>query len=305
VRAEPLAVIPVANLLGEGIVWDARGQAFVWTDILASRLYRLVWGIDTPTIIDLPERLGSFALTDDPAVIIAAFASGFARYHLETGQCEWLARPELPPGVRFNDGRTDRLGHFVAGTMVEDADRAGGTDRGVLYRLEDDNSLSELHRGFHISNSLCWSPDGRSMYHADSPAQAITAYGYDSAGARYQRVLASFDVGHPDGATVDAAGRIWVAMWGAGCVNVLDPAGARLMTIPLGASQPTCPALGGPNLDILAVTSARTDLSDAALANEPDAGAGGMFRGLIGHGMNIWMSTRATTAQLRRNRVLS
>ena len=277
-HAQPLAVIPVANQLGEGIVWDAHGQAFVWTDILGCKLYRLVWGTDTPTAIDLPERLGSFALTSDPLVIIAAFASGFARYHLVTGNCEWLARPDLPDGVRFNDGRTDRMGRFVAGTMVEDAARAGGTDCGVLYRLEEDHSLSTLLHGFHISNSLCWSPDGRIMYHADSPAQAITAYSYDVAGARYQKVIAAFDDGHPDGAVVDAAGRIWVAMWGAGCIAVLDAAGARLMTIPVGASQPTCPALGGPNLDILAVTSARTDLSDEDLAQQPQAGALFLFK---------------------------
>lgn len=275
---EPLSVIRVANELGEGIVWDERTQAFVWTDILARRLYRLPWGSDTPVTIDLPDRLGSFALTDDPDIIIAAFAPGFARYRLSDGQCDWLARPALPHGVRFNDGRVDRLGNFVAGTMVENVAAAGGKDRAVLYRLEEDASLSELVHGLHISNSLCWSPDGRTMYHGDSPAQAITEYGYDARGARYQRIISLFDDGYPDGATVDAAGRIWVALWAAGCVAVLDPAGARLATVPLGASQPTCTAFGGPDLDILAVTSARTELSDAALADQPDAGALFLFR---------------------------
>ena len=272
-RVEPMAVISVANMLGEGIIWDARGQAFVWTDILDSKFYRLAWGSDTPRTIDLPERLGSFALTADADVILAAFASGFARYNLASGACDWLARPDLPAGVRFNDGRVDRNGCFVAGTMVEDVAAAGGTDRGMLYRLEDDDSLSELLHGFHISNSLCWSPDGQMMYHSDSPAQAITEYRYDESGVRYQKIIAAFDDGYPDGASVDAAGRIWVALWSAGCVAVLDPAGARLMTVPVDASQPTCTAFGGPNLDVLAVTSARTDLSDEELADQPHSGA--------------------------------
>jgi L-arabinonolactonase len=277
-RAEPLAVIPVANILGEGIVWDDRGQAFVWTDILANQFYRLAWGRDTPDVIDLPDRLGSFALTDDPDMIIAAFARGFARYNLMTGACDWLAQPDLPAGVRFNDGRVDRNGCFVAGTMVEDVAAAGGTDRGMLYRLEDDDSLSELLHGFHISNSLCWSPDGQMMYHSDSPAQAITEYRYDESGVRYQKIIAAFDEGYPDGATVDAAGRIWVALWSAGCVAVLDPAGARLMTVPVDASQPTCTAFGGPDLDVLAVTSARTELGDDELAAQPDSGALFLFQ---------------------------
>ena len=276
--AEPMAVIPVANMLGEGVVWDERGQAFVWTDILDCKFYRLPWGSATPVAIDLPERLGSFGLTDDPDVILAAFASGFARYHLVTGACEWLAKPDLPAGVRFNDGKVDHTGRFVAGTMVEDVAAAGGTDRGMLYWLEDDNSLSELLHGFHISNSLCWSPDGQTMYHSDSPAQAITEYRYDMSGVRYQKIIAAFDDGYPDGATVDAAGRIWVALWSAGCVAVLDPAGARLMTVPVGASQPTCTAFGGPDLDVLAVTSARTELSVEDLAEQPEAGALFLFK---------------------------
>jgi sugar lactone lactonase YvrE len=162
--------------------------------------------------------------------------------------------------------------------MVENVAAAGGSDRGALFRLEEDASLSQLLHGFHISNSLCWSPDGRTMYHSDSPAQAITEYGYDALGVRYQKIISLFDEGYPDGACVDAAGRIWVALWGAGCVAVLDPVGARLATVPLAASQPTCAAFGGPNLDVLAVTSARTELTAEALAAEPQAGALFLFQ---------------------------
>ena len=59
---------------------------------------------------------------------------------------------------------------------------------------------------------------------------------------------------------------------------VLDPAGARLMTVPVSASQPTCTAFGGPNLDVLAVTSASTDLSEEQLAEQPEAGALFLFQ---------------------------
>src|SRR5690606_17701275 len=119
-NAELTQVLEVGNVLGEGVLWDAAGQAVWWTDIHAARLYRYRWGARQPDCLELPERLCAFALTDATDVIIAAFASGFARYDVARGEREWLARPEAAyVGTRFNDGRVDRQGRFWCGTMVE------------------------------------------------------------------------------------------------------------------------------------------------------------------------------------------
>ncbi|ANY19350.1 L-arabinolactonase [Tsuneonella dongtanensis] len=269
-----LPPVTIANCLGEGIVWDERDQSFRWTDIEGRKLFRLSWPDRELTETDLPQRLGSLALTDIDGVILAAFEAGFAQFAIASGEVEWIAKPVSIPGVRFNDGRVDRQGRFVAGTMVEDADKAGGERKGTLWRLEADGSLTSLVEGIGITNALCWSPDGATMYHADTTTGALNAYRYGET-AEFDRVVRQFtpEEGWPDGASVDAAGDIWQALWGGGALVCLEPtSGREIDRVSLPASQITCPAFGGPDLDILAATSAWTDLDDARRAAEPEAG---------------------------------
>ena len=97
----------------------------------------------------------------------------------------------------------------------------------------------------------------------------------------------SQDQGFPDGSTVDADGGLWNAQWDGACVVRYGADGAETDRLGLPTQRPTCPAFGGPALDRLFVSTARTGLSDAALAEQPSAG--GVFalapgrRGLAEH----------------------
>jgi sugar lactone lactonase YvrE len=203
--------------------------------------------------------------------IIAAFESGFAFYHPESGQLDWIERPEhAAANVRFNDGRVDRQGRFWAGSMVEGA----GPPTGKLYSLT--GSSSQVHlSGIAISNSLCFSPDGRQLYFADSPHRLILRYDLDpGTGALSNRqVFARTPAGaYPDGSQVDAQGYLWNAHWGAGRIVRYAPDGSISGAIEVPASQVSCVAFGGRQLDLLFVTSARVDLTPTQLASEPNAG---------------------------------
>lgn len=275
---EPAGKIAIGNRLGEGIVWDAQSEAFLWTDIEGRTLFRLSWPAMRLEQFPLPWRLGSFALTARPGEIVAAFEHGFARYEFETDRCEWVCRPPLPHGVRFNDGRVDRRGRFVAGTMVEDPGKAGGVAAGALYRLEASGHATTLIEGIGISNALCWSCDGSTMYHADSHTAQLNAYPYGQVLGKPRLVKQLVPPAVPDGATVDADDRLWVALWGGGRVVAFSPAGTELAALPLPASQPACVAFGGRELDILAVTSAHHGLDPRRRSQEPDAGDVFFFR---------------------------
>ena len=93
--------------------------------------------------------------------------------------------------------------------------------------------------GVHVSNGIGWSPDGCTMYYADSPRRCVLGYDYDvnSGILRNERVFAAVAEqcgdggggggGVPDGLAVDVEGGVWVCLWDAGKVvrYLPDPGG--------------------------------------------------------------------------------
>ena len=277
VQARFVTSVPVGNILGEGVCWHADSQTVWWTDIEARTLYAYHLKDESLSRWDLPDRLGCFAFTADPDVLIAAFAPGFARYRLSTGALDWLHRPEDDKArTRFNDGRVDAAGRFWAGSMVEgDRRNVADEDCGALYRLDTDGGCTRLFGGVLIANGLCWSPDGTRLYFADSPRHEIYRFDVDPTDSTVsnKRVFARTEPGiHPDGAVTDAHGCLWSAHWGAGCVVRYNPDGAVDHVLELPVSQPTCPAFGGPDGRHLFITTARADLSQTELERQPLAG---------------------------------
>jgi sugar lactone lactonase YvrE len=268
-----LESIMVGNTLGEGVLWNGRTQSLWWTDIEERRLYCLDWRGRKLETFTTPERLCSFGFRDGDAGLVAAFESGLALYDPVSGVCEWLWKLNRP-GQRLNDGRVDRQGRFWVGAMAEGA--AEGSAE--LFCLHADGHVESRERGITISNSIAWSPDGTVFYFADTPARTIWRYGFSARdGAIMDRqIFARTPAGIlPDGAVTDAEGFLWNAQWGGGRVVRYAPDGRIDRVVDVPASQPTCVAFGGPDLDLLFVTSARSGLSKETLAAQ--SGAGDVF----------------------------
>lgn len=266
--------IPCANRLGEGIQWHAPSRSLWWTDIQNKALWRWSAGEGTRTY-PMPERLAAFAFTARDGELVATFESGFALYNLNDGALNWIARPEEGrTGRRFNDGRCDRQGRFWVGTMVED-EALAGADSASLYCLGLDGKITPHFGGVAISNGACWSPDGRQFYFADSPKREIHVFDFEpeTGVLSNRRLFARTPEGaYPDGANVDSEGFIWNAWWGAGKVARYNPSGKIDMLLDVPASQPTCVAFGGEDMDLLFVSSAYDGLSEDARQNDPLAG---------------------------------
>lgn len=268
-----VAAISCKNTLGEGVLWDARSNAAVWTDIEDRALYRSAFPFDHFERFPAPERIGSFGLLESRQdQVVAAFESGFGYFSYQSGEVDWIDRPSLPNGARFNDGRVDRDGVFWAGSMIEDTKlrpQAGG----AVFRLGNDLKAQALFDGVQISNSLCWSPDGGIMYFADTPLGRIYAFDFIDGAPGEKRIFAETEKGaYPDGSTVDAEGCLWNAQWGAGQVVRYAPDGRVDVTLKIPVPHVSCVALGGPDLNCLLVTTARAELKPEALAAAPDSG---------------------------------
>lgn len=263
----------VKNELGEGVIWDASRHRFWWTDILQSKLYQLNPLSNEVKSWDTPERLCCFSPIQNSERLVCAFESGFAFYEPDSDDLEWIGRLEQDnPGTRFNDGKTDRKGRLWAGTMVEDDSAA--TYKGSLYCLDKDLSITKTIGGLSITNSLCWSPDGRKMYHTDTPTRTIQSYEFNTETGEIGecRDFIKTDKDHyPDGSTVDSVGNLWNAQWGGSKVICYSPSGDRLTHIDLPTSQPTCVAFGGEDLNLILVTTAWSEMT------EPDSDAGSAF----------------------------
>jgi L-arabinonolactonase len=266
-----IATVSVGNTLGEGVVWDEIAQRVWWTDIQERRLYCHDPVKAVTECFSVPERLCSFGLIANSDRLIAAFETGIAYYHPRFGTLDWLDRPLHDAGnLRFNDGRVDRQGRFWVGSMVE----GDGEPTGKLYCLKDGATEVRLS-GIMICNSVCFSPDGQSMYFADSPHRNIFRFDIDADTGvlSNQHPFARTAPGaFPDGSSVDGEGHVWNAQWGAGRVMRYSPTGNISGQIDLPVTQPTCIAFGGAELDLLFVTTAREGLGATDLAAQPEAG---------------------------------
>jgi L-arabinonolactonase len=266
--------------LGEGIVWDAKRRALLWTDIERSTLWMHRDGASRSWRV--PDRLGSFALCASGRVLMA-LAKGLFLADIDTAAGTELAVEPLAPvehrvaSTRTNDGRTDRSGNFVFGTFNEAQDGAAGS----FYQYSARHGLRRLDLGgVTIANSICFSLDGRTMYFCDSPLGRIMRCEYDADRARAANVseFARFgpDDGLPDGSVIDAEDCLWNAAWGVGRVRRYTPDGRVLHEVHVRAKNTTCPAFGGEALTDLFVTSSRQEMTDAELAQVPEAG--GVYR---------------------------
>jgi L-arabinonolactonase len=268
------------NLLGEGIVWSASHGEVQWVDIHG----KLFWTLDPSTgvakSLALPERLGCFAPLG-ASRILAGFASGLAYFDLSSGARNEIAaiEPDLP-STRVNDGKLDRQGRLVFGTMDENEP---AQPIGRVWSF-DGVAPRALFEGVRIANSIAFSPDGRRMYFADTPQRIIWRYDYDvDTGLAFNRkafVEVGKEHGYPDGSCVDSEGCLWNAKWGGGRVVRYSPDGRIDHIVEVPCSQATCCAFGGADLSTLYVTTARAGLSEARLVREPKAGA--MFAVKVG-----------------------
>ncbi|KTB74918.1 MULTISPECIES: SMP-30/gluconolactonase/LRE family protein [Pseudomonas] len=250
-------VVDVKTTLGEGPVWDVEQQRLYWIDSFDGRVLRCTDDGRELRAWDVGQKIGSMALRRNGDAALVALQSGIYNLDLPTGDLELIVDPEPGlPNNRLNDGKVDRQGRFIVGSMDTQEDQASAK----LYRLDPDLSLHTLDEGIIVSNGPCWSPGGETFYFADTWSGDIWAYDYDntSGAVANRRTFAKVDTsagGAADGCTVDAEGCLWQALVYAGKLVRYTPDGQVDRIIDMPVKKVTSLTFGGPNLDTLYVTS--------------------------------------------------
>ncbi len=257
--------------LGEGALWDYKNNRLLWVDIEKGILNIYKPDSRENTKYDMGKRIGTVVPIDTGGVAVA-LEDGIYTYNFELKELVKRTDPENKPENRFNDGKCDPSGRFWAGTMPM---RGGG--KGALYQVDENFNSKKMIDEVSISNGIVWTPDKKKMYFIDTPTRTVVAYDYNDQTGEISSpktiITVPENLGQPDGSTLDAEGKLWIGMWGGGCVTRWDPeTGKLLQKIEVPAINVTSCAFGGPDLDILYITTASAWMNDEAKKKYPQAG---------------------------------
>jgi L-arabinonolactonase len=257
--------------LGECPLWDDRRQQLFWIDSKNRRVQSLepVSGRRRHWI--LPEEVGSLALCESGRMLVALERQiGFLE--LDTGRYEPLTLVSHPQErMRLNDGRADRQGRFLVGSLQ----LAPASPVGELHQLEPSGQMRVVESGVRVSNTLALSPNGDALYFADSLSHQIRRYDYEPATGQLGAMHVFADThplgSGPDGAAVDSQGHLWVALVMKGQLARFRPDGSLERLVDLPTPYPSCLCFGGPQLDVIYVTSL-SDTGNTIKTEDPRAG---------------------------------
>ena len=255
---------PVCTI-GENPLWDPQDQRLYWMDAPGRAIFRATADGRELTRWEAPTPMGSMVLRRDGGAVVALQKS-IQFLDFRSGRFEPIVETEPgQPALHLNDGKVDAQGRFVVGSFdSESYDPAKPgvalSTRGTLYRLDTDLSLHAIEGGIACTNGPCFSPDGSRFYLADTMIGTIWAYDWNAAAGTLSNkrrfLLCPPESGMPDGATVDAEGFFWCAFMGSGELRRYAPDGSFDRAVRLPVLKVTSLTFGGPEHDILYVTSA-------------------------------------------------
>lgn len=245
--------------LGEGPLWHPLQQRWYWFDIVQGRLMAnddqgaYLWQFD--------EMVSAAGWLDSEHLLIASETQLF-KFNTVTGEQQHLVALEADnPVTRSNDGRADPWGGFWIGTMGKSAQKQAGS----IYRYYQ-GELRRLYGDITISNAICFAHDRSCAYYTDTPTQQIMRQPLDNDGWPQGEAKICLDLTatefNPDGAVVDVENHLWNAQWGVSRVARYSPQGEFVEALEFGATQTSCPAFGGADLQQMLVTTAAAGLGE-------------------------------------------
>lgn len=275
-RAE--CALDVRAELGEGPVWISDEEALYFVDINGHRIHRFVPQSGALTTWIAPGKVACLLPLDDGS-FFCGMPGSLCRFYPSDGTFQHEIEIEADlPGNRLNDGCVDLHGRGWFGTMDDSEENPSGSIYSI-HHGEEGFVIRRHDTGYVVSNGPAVSPDGRTLYVCDTPNGAIYCFDVTAAGMLENKRLFLYlpeEKGYPDGVVTDCEGNVWCSTWGGGHVRCFTPDGVERFSVQIPAMNVTKVAFGGLDRKIGYVTTARKGLSEAVLAQQPQAGS--LFR---------------------------
>ena len=250
------------SILGESPIWDELSQKIYWVDIEGKTLHAWSYLDNKKLSWNFVSRPCAISLTNKVNILLCAFDKYFAYFNIENQKIEKLKNQiELPNNVRFNDGKTDGYGRFWCGTMSE---AVPIVNEAGIYMLDQNFTLKNVFKNIYISNSLTTIKGNNGIYFSDSYTKTIYKAIFSKNSNEVLQDIKVFRDNHnfkgaPDGSTTDIEGNLWNAEWNGSRIVKYDSNSNILEEITVPLKRPTSCTFGGPNMDLLFITSAITD----------------------------------------------
>ena len=262
--------------LGEGPVWHPVESVLYVIDIVNGRVNRFDPNRNSWLSCQFPSMVGCVVPFESGGVIAATEKGFFIVRHDSSMQAltvELLEATDLPPVLRFNDGKCSPAGRIWVGTMHKEF----APNSGNLFAKTTTDDTQMLLASTSLSNGLDWSPDESTFYHIDTPTNRVAIYPYRKTDDQIElnpEYMPFLDgAGYPDGMCVDSEGMIWIAHFAGSAISRWNPATKQLVAqyaLPVTHVSSIC--FGGDDLDEIYVTTASEGFSDEQLIEQPLAG---------------------------------
>ena len=268
---DPKIVCPKNSILGEGPIWITDTKSLMWLDIKGETLHTFSYITKNITDKKLDKTTTWILPILNSNKFLVGTGDGVEEYNYNDNKFELkLQIEEDLPNNRLNDAKIDKNGNLWFGTM-DDTEKE---ESGSFYCLKPSYELIKIDDSYTVTNGPAITHDDKKLYHVSSLQKKVFCYDKNNTTLSNKRIFFELDPndGYPDGLTIDDDNFLWLAVWVGSKVIRISPNGEvdKILTFP--TSQITSCVFGGPEMNILFVTSASVGKNTSQ-----DVNAGNLF----------------------------
>ena len=248
--------------LVEGPTW-LKDKGLLFSDVIRGGVYLLNGSNEISTIVEHRRGIGGIAIHEENGLIVGGKNIAYKSF-TDDKTTILLSNDVTVAALGFNDLTTDSKGRVYVGSVAFKVFSNDEMIPGHLHVIDVDGSVRTISDGVMLTNGLGFSPDGRTLYHADARDAVVRQYEVSRDGnVTDWKPFVQTNNGHPDGLAVAEDGSIWIAMAYGSRVDVFESNGALRESLPVPLPMVTSVCFGGPDLkDLYVVTGSRGGPSD-------------------------------------------